>query len=71
MEKQADLLNELAKLYRQEWGDNAVEALLGVLSTVVTDEQLQKLVDLKRLTITTKNNEYIIKLENINVRQDQ
>lgn len=71
MKKQADLLNELAKLYRQEWGDNAVEALLGVLSTVVTDEQLQKLVDLKRLTITTKDNEYITKMEDISVRQDQ
>lgn len=71
MKKQADLLNELVKLYRQEWGDNAVEALLGVLSTVVTDEQLQKLVDLKRLTITTKNNEYITKMEDISVRQDQ
>jgi hypothetical protein len=43
--KQAELLNEISKLARQNWGDNAVEALVGLLSTVVTDAQLQALVE--------------------------
>lgn len=69
MRNNADLLNQIAELYRKEWGDNAVEALVGVLSTVCTDEQLNKLVELKRLVFVTKNNEYAIELEDINVRQ--
>ena len=43
--KQAELLNEISKLARQNWGDNAVEALVGLLSTVVTDAQLSALVE--------------------------
>jgi hypothetical protein len=30
---------------RDKWGDNAVEAFAGLLSTVVTQEQLQVLID--------------------------
>jgi len=41
----AELLNEISKLARQNWGDNAVEALVGLLSTVVTDAQLRVLVE--------------------------
>lgn len=40
----AVLLNEITKLARNKFGDNAVEALVGLLSTVVTDTQLQALV---------------------------
>jgi len=43
--KQAELLNDITKLARQNWGDNAVEALVGLLSTVVTDEQLRVLFE--------------------------
>ena len=42
--KQAELLNEISKLARQNWGDNAVEALVGILSTVATDAQLRSIV---------------------------
>ena len=41
----AELLNDITKLARQNWGDNAVEALVGLLSTVVTDAQLRVLVE--------------------------
>jgi hypothetical protein len=41
--KQAELINEVARLARHNFGDNAVEALVGLLSTVVTDAQLQAL----------------------------
>ena len=41
----AELLNEISRLARQNWGDNAVEALVGLLSTVVTDTQLRALVE--------------------------
>jgi hypothetical protein len=40
----AELLNEMTKLARQNFGDNAVEALVGLLSTVVTDAQLRALL---------------------------
>jgi hypothetical protein len=42
--KQAELLNEISKLARHNFGDNAVEALVGLLSTVVTDAQLRALL---------------------------
>lgn len=41
----AELLNDITKLARQNFGDNAVEALVGLLSTVVTDAQLRALVE--------------------------
>jgi hypothetical protein len=41
----AELLNDITKLARQNFGDNAVEALVGLLSTVVTDAQLRVLVE--------------------------
>lgn len=43
--KQAELLNEISKLARRNWGDNAVEALVGILSTVATDAQLRSIVE--------------------------
>ena len=42
--KQAQLLNALAVEYRRIWEDNALEAVLGNLSTVTTNEQLQALL---------------------------
>lgn len=38
-------LNTLVGLMKDKWGDNAVEALAGLLSTVVTDSQLKVLID--------------------------
>jgi len=38
-------LNVLVSLMRNKWGDNAVEAFAGLLSTVVSQEQLQILID--------------------------
>jgi len=41
---EAELLNELNKTVRDRFGDNAVEALIGVLSTVVNEKQLKVLI---------------------------
>jgi hypothetical protein len=41
----ADLINQYAKLIRERWDDNAVEALIGVLSTVISERQLEVLVE--------------------------
>jgi hypothetical protein len=38
-------LNTLVGLMKDKWGDNAVEAFAGLLSTVVTDSQLKVLID--------------------------
>ena len=38
-------LNLLVSLMRDKWGDNAVEAFAGLLSTVVSEKQLQVLID--------------------------
>ena len=43
--KQAELINDVARLARHNFGDNAVEALVGLLSTVATDAQLRVLVE--------------------------
>ena len=40
----ANLLNELNTVVRNRFGDNAVEALIGVLSTLVDDSQLKVLI---------------------------
>jgi hypothetical protein len=40
-----DLINRYAKLIRERWDDNAVEALIGVLSTVISERQLEVLVE--------------------------
>lgn len=39
-----ELLNELNRLVRDRFGDNAVEALIGVLSTLVSEKQLKVLI---------------------------
>ena len=39
------LLNRLSKAAKKRYGDNAADALVGALSTVVTKEQLQVLCD--------------------------
>ena len=39
------LLNDLAQVMRDKYQDNAVEALVGALSTVVTEEQLKVLLE--------------------------
>jgi hypothetical protein len=41
----AVLLNDLAQAMRDKYQDNAVEALVGALSTVVTEEQLRVLLE--------------------------
>ena len=38
-------LNTLIDLMKSKWGDNAVEAFAGLLSTVVSEKQLQVLID--------------------------
>jgi phosphopantetheine adenylyltransferase len=43
--KESDQLNELVSLMRDKWQDNAVEAFAGLLSTVVSQKQLQVLID--------------------------
>ena len=43
--KESNQLNELVGLMRDKWQDNAVEALAGLLSTVVSEKQLQVLID--------------------------
>jgi phosphopantetheine adenylyltransferase len=43
--KESDQLNELVGLMRDKWQDNAVEAFAGLLSTIVTQKQLQVLID--------------------------
>ena len=41
----AVLLNDLAQAMRNRYEDNAVEALVGALASVVTDEQLKVLLE--------------------------
>ena len=43
--RQAELINDVARLARHNFGDNAVEVLVGLLSTVVSDAQLQALTE--------------------------
>jgi hypothetical protein len=45
MTTDALLLNDLAQAMRDKYQDNAVEALVGALSTVVTEEQLRVLLE--------------------------
>jgi hypothetical protein len=45
MTKQATQLNDLASLLKLRWQDSAVEATVGLLSTVVTDKQIQALIN--------------------------
>jgi len=42
---QENQLNVLAALVKNRWAENAVEAVVGMLSTVVTEQQLQVLID--------------------------
>jgi hypothetical protein len=41
----AELINQYAKLVRERWADNAVEALIGVISTVISERQLEILIE--------------------------
>jgi hypothetical protein len=41
----AELINQYAKLIRERWSDNAVEALIGVLSTVISERQIEVLIE--------------------------
>ena len=45
MTKQARQLNDLASLIKLRWQDSAVEATVALLSTVVTDKQIQALIN--------------------------
>lgn len=40
-----ELLNNYARLVRERWEDNAVEALIGVISTVISERQLEILIE--------------------------
>lgn len=40
----AENLNKISNFYREKWGDNAVEAVVGLLSTVISESQLEALV---------------------------
>ncbi len=40
-----EVINGLSKAARQRYGDNAVEALVGALSTVCTPNQMQALLN--------------------------
>ena len=44
-EKESHQLNVLVDLVKNKWGDNAVEAFAGLLSTVVTQRQIEFLID--------------------------
>ena len=41
----AEQLNKFTKLIKERWDDNAVEAVIGLLSTVITGRQLEVLID--------------------------
>ena len=41
----AHLLNRYAELIRQRWEDNAVEALIGKMSTIINAHQLEVLIE--------------------------
>jgi hypothetical protein len=47
--------NELARLARTVWGDNAVEFLVGALSSVVSESQFDALVAKLSLSVITDN----------------
>lgn len=40
-----ELINRYAQVMRDRWGDNAVEALIGVLSTIISERQLEVLIE--------------------------
>ena len=42
--ERAERENELAELVRDLWGDNSVEFLIGTLSSVITESQLDALI---------------------------
>lgn len=41
----AEQINKFTKLIRERWSDNAVEAVVGLMSTVITGRQLEVLID--------------------------
>jgi hypothetical protein len=41
----AEWINQYAKLIRERWDDNAVEALIGIMSTIITSSQLEVLIE--------------------------
>jgi hypothetical protein len=45
MKTHIEVINGLSKVVRQRYGDNAVEALVGALSSVCTAKQLEALFD--------------------------
>jgi len=42
---EVEIINALSKVARQRFGDNAVEALVGALSTICTANQMQALLN--------------------------
>lgn len=45
MTNNANQLNLLVDLMKKRWGDNAPEAFAGLLSTLINDNQLNKLIE--------------------------
>jgi len=45
MKNQETQLNDLVSLLKLRWQDSAVEATVGLLSTVITDKQIQVLIN--------------------------
>ena len=41
----SELEVNLSKVMRDKWGDNAVEALVGALSSITTEKQLEALIE--------------------------
>ena len=41
----AELLNELVKVMRAKWGENSDMAIAGALSSVVTNSQIEALIE--------------------------
>jgi uncharacterized protein YqgV (UPF0045/DUF77 family) len=41
----AELINEYVKLVRERWDDNAVEAVVGAMSTVISARQMEVLIE--------------------------
>lgn len=50
-QKEIKQLQTLVDYSRKVWGDNAVEFLVSALSTVVSSEQIQALIDSLKLNV--------------------
>lgn len=56
MIKEANTVNKLVDLSRRLWGDNSTEFLAGALQSVITDKQMQVLINHIEEQINEKGN---------------